>query len=72
MTLTGGEHGVPAKVTVVEPTGADTFVYADIAGTQACAVFTERHGFAPGEVIRLQPNLGVVHLFDAASGRVLH
>jgi multiple sugar transport system ATP-binding protein len=72
MTLTEGEQGVPAKVIVVEPTGADTFVYTDVAGTQACAIFTERHGFTPGETIRLQPNLSVVHLFDAASGRVIN
>jgi multiple sugar transport system ATP-binding protein len=64
--------GVPAQVNLVEPTGADTFVYADMAGTQICAVFTERHAFEPGEAIRLQPQLAVVHLFDAASGRVLN
>ena len=66
-----GGGGVPARVNLVEPTGADTFVYADMAGTQICAVFTERHAFAPGEEIRLQPQLPVVHLFDAASGQVL-
>jgi multiple sugar transport system ATP-binding protein len=71
MTLTGGEQGVPAKVIVVEPTGADTYVFADVAGTQACAIFAERHSFAPGSTIRLQPDLAVVHLFDAATGRVL-
>jgi multiple sugar transport system ATP-binding protein len=72
MTLAGGDQGVPAKVIVVEPTGADTFVYADVAGTQACAIFTERHAFEPGEMIRLQPDLHVVHLFDASSGRVIN
>ncbi len=64
--------GVPARVSLVEPTGADTFVYADMVGTQICAVFSERHAFAPGETIRLQPQLSVVHLFDAESGRVMH
>jgi multiple sugar transport system ATP-binding protein len=64
--------GVPARVNLVEPTGADTYVYADMAGTQICAVFTERHAFEPGEAIRLQPQLAVVHLFDAASGQVLN
>jgi multiple sugar transport system ATP-binding protein len=72
MTLSAGEQGVPAKVIVVEPTGADTYVFADVAGTQACAIFSERHAFAPGATIRLQPDLAVVHLFDAASGRVLN
>jgi multiple sugar transport system ATP-binding protein len=64
--------GVPATVIVVEPTGADTYVFADIAGTQICAVFTERHTFQPGQVIPLQPQLDVVHLFDAASGEALN
>jgi multiple sugar transport system ATP-binding protein len=72
ITLADEANGVPARVIVVEPTGADTFVYADVAGTQTCAIFSERHGFRPGETIRLRPDLSVVHLFDAASGRVLH
>jgi multiple sugar transport system ATP-binding protein len=66
-----GEGGVPATVRVVEPTGADTFVYAELAGTQLCAVFAERHVFRPGETIRLQPRLDAVHLFDAQSGKKL-
>jgi multiple sugar transport system ATP-binding protein len=66
-----GASGVPAVVHIVEPTGADTFVYTTLAGTQVCAVFTERHNFRAGEGIQLQPQLDVVHLFDAASGRKL-
>ncbi len=68
----GEAAAVPATVTVVEPTGADTFVYGEIAGTQMCAVFTERHDFSPGQQIYLQPKIPVTHLFDAASGTKLH
>ena len=32
LTLSGGSNGVPAKVEVVEPTGADTLVFSKIAG----------------------------------------
>jgi multiple sugar transport system ATP-binding protein len=64
--------GVPATVTVVEPTGADTYVYAQIAGEQVCAVFDERYDFAPDQVIHLQPKLAVTHLFDAATGNKLN
>ncbi len=64
-----GNGGVPAAVTVVEPTGADTYVYSEIAGAQICAVFAERYDFAPGETIHLQPRLAVTHLFDAATGK---
>jgi multiple sugar transport system ATP-binding protein len=66
-----GASGVPATVQVVEPTGADTFVYAMLAGVQVCAVFAERHHFRAGETIRLQPRLELVHLFDAGNGRKL-
>ena len=67
----GAGAGVPAVVAVVEPTGADTFVFAELAGTQVCAVFEERHNFRPGETIHLAPRIGAVHLFDEASGTVL-
>ena len=63
--------GVPAMVEVVEPTGADTYVYATLAGKQVCAVFAERHDFHSGQTIRLLPKLDVIHLFDAQSGRKL-
>ena len=71
LTLAGGSSGVPAKVEVVEPTGADTLVFSRIAGIHTCAVFSERHDFRPGQEIKLQPRLDVVHLFDAASGQHL-
>jgi multiple sugar transport system ATP-binding protein len=71
MTLAGEGAGVGAKVVVVEPTGADTQVFAEMAGTQISAVFSERHAFKPDQAIRLQPRLDSVHLFDAASGRHL-
>jgi multiple sugar transport system ATP-binding protein len=66
------EGGVPATVTVVEPTGADTYVYGEIAGTQVCAVFAERYDFAPGETIKLAPKVVATHLFEAASGNKLN
>jgi multiple sugar transport system ATP-binding protein len=71
LSLASGSAGVGAKVEVVEPTGADTLVFSKIAGVHTCAVFAERHDFRPGQEIRLQPRLDVVHLFDAASGKHL-
>ncbi len=67
----GDGGGVPATVNVVEPTGADTFVFSEIGGVPVCATFSERHAFKPGEVIALQPQLDVVHLFDSDSGKVI-
>jgi multiple sugar transport system ATP-binding protein len=72
LSVVDGGDGVPATVTVVEPTGADTFVYGEIAGLQVCAVFDERYDFAPGQTIHLLPKLAVTHLFDAATGDKLH
>ncbi len=61
--------GLPVKVEVVEPTGANTFVYASLAGAQVCGVFAERTGYAPGAEVHFLPQLDRVHLFDAGSGR---
>jgi len=72
LDLGTAENGVATKVLVIEPTGADTHVFAELCGTQVCAVFGERLGVKPGETIWLQPDVGVVHLFDAATGKVLH
>jgi multiple sugar transport system ATP-binding protein len=69
---TDGASGVPAVVEVVEPTGADTFVYATLAGTQVCAVFTERHEFRAGDTVRFEPRRDLVHLFDRENGAKLN
>jgi multiple sugar transport system ATP-binding protein len=69
--LTLGDGGFAAKVSVVEPTGADTFVFSDVGGTPICATFSERHAFRPGEQITLRPRLEAVHLFNSESGKVI-
>ncbi len=65
------ESGIPTQVAVVEPTGADTFVSCRLQGRELAVVFRDRHAFAPGSTIRLQPDLARAHLFDAGSGRRL-
>jgi multiple sugar transport system ATP-binding protein len=60
--------GFEAIVEVVEPTGADTLVFASIGDQKICGAFAERHAFRPGECITLAPRLDCVHLFDAQSG----
>jgi multiple sugar transport system ATP-binding protein len=69
--LAAGGEGVPAEVVVVEPTGADTQVFAKVAGVELTGVFRERHDFRPGETIRLKPDPFRAHLFDAGSGKRL-
>jgi multiple sugar transport system ATP-binding protein len=64
-------EGVPATVSVVEPTGSETLVFGDVDGTAICAAFAERHNFKPGQVITVSPRLDAVHLFDRSSGQAL-
>jgi multiple sugar transport system ATP-binding protein len=65
------DSGIPSKVVVVEPTGADTFVACRHAGEELSVVFRERHDFTPGSTIHLQPDLQHAHLFDASTGQRL-
>jgi multiple sugar transport system ATP-binding protein len=59
---------LPVQVAVVEPTGADTLVSCRHGDSEVAVVFRERHAFAPGSTIRLEPDLAHAHLFDAGSG----
>jgi multiple sugar transport system ATP-binding protein len=65
------DGGIAARVVVMEPSGMDTFVVCRHEEMQLSAVFRERHDFAPGSTIRLQPDLQRAHLFDAGTGRRL-
>lgn len=63
--------GTPAKVVVVEPTGPEMHVYADMGGQEICAITQDRVALARDEVFHLQPRLDKVHLFDVDSGKAL-
>ena len=60
---------MPLKVSVIEPTGADTQIVCRLEEGEISAVFKERHEFRPGEAIGLSPVAAHVHLFDAETGR---
>jgi multiple sugar transport system ATP-binding protein len=66
-----GTAGLAGTIEVIEPTGADTIVFATVAGTQVCAVFDERIADKPGDAIVLAPRPGAVHVFDPKSGQHL-
>ena len=70
-TLTDETSGLPVDVVVVEPTGAEILVVGRMAGTEVQVSFKERHDFAYGQRIYLQPRRELAHLFDRASGQVL-
>jgi multiple sugar transport system ATP-binding protein len=69
--LAGLDQGIASKVVVVEPTGAEVQVLSKVGDADIVSVFRERHEFAPGSIVRLQPDLEKLHLFDAASGKAL-
>ena len=64
--------GVSATVHVIEPTGSETQVVADVQGQMLTCVFRERIAAGPGEIIRISPDKSVTHLFDEDSGKRLH
>jgi multiple sugar transport system ATP-binding protein len=63
--------GIEARINVVEPTGPEVHIYADLGGEEICAISRDRTEFTPGEAITLAPERGRVHLFDAETGRSL-
>ena len=69
--LTLSDDGFPATVAVVEPTGAETMVFAKFADNDLVAIFRERHTFRPGDEIRLRPTVESVSLFDNDTGERL-
>src|SRR5215813_10754741 len=69
--LSADDSGLPTKVAVVEPTGAETLVIGRVGEHTLQVLFKERRHFAPGDEIRLRPLPGTAHLFDAGDGKRL-
>jgi multiple sugar transport system ATP-binding protein len=63
--------GFKAKISVVEPTGSETQVFAKLGDQPIVGVFRDRISAQPGDTLPLSPNLDAVHLFDAESGKRL-
>src|SRR5262245_49665694 len=66
----GGD--VKAEVSVVEPTGSETQVFAKLGAAKIVGVFRERVATRPGEVLPVTPDPEAVHLFDPANGQRLN
>ncbi|WP_149536310.1 ABC transporter ATP-binding protein [Siccirubricoccus phaeus] len=62
-------NGLQAKVQIVEPTGSETQVFLRVGETLLNCAFRERISAGPGDTIGISPELGLVHLFEAGSGR---
>ena len=57
-------------VTLVEPTGADTFIDVDVAGTHLTVRVSPESSFAPGQHIGLAAHAQALHWFDAQGIRI--
>jgi len=70
--LSLGGSDMQAVVTVSEPTGSETQVFAKLGASKIVGVFRERVAAKPGDSLPLTANLDAVHLFDAESGSRLN
>jgi multiple sugar transport system ATP-binding protein len=63
-----GTDGVPAEVSVLEPTGLETQVFAKVGTQKIVAVFRQRMTAKPGQMLPIMPEVASAHLFDAKTG----
>jgi multiple sugar transport system ATP-binding protein len=63
-----GAGGLPARVSVLEPTGSETQVFAKLGDDPIDAVVKDRLDVRPGEEIALRIDPRRAHIFDGASG----
>ena len=62
-------QGIPAKVIVVEPTGAETELLVEIGGSRLVLVIHGRTDANPDDIIHLDIEASKAHLFDQGSGQ---
>jgi multiple sugar transport system ATP-binding protein len=63
--------GIPVQIKLVEPLGSDTLIHFEVAGTSAIARVDPSLKPKLGERLFLKPQADKIHLFDAATGRIL-
>ena len=64
-----GGNGIQARVSVTEPTGSETLIFARHGEEEIVCVSRDRHQLAPGEMVGLTPGSQSLHLFDPQTGR---
>jgi multiple sugar transport system ATP-binding protein len=67
--LCGPGEGIPARVIVVEPTGAETELLLEVGRARLIMVKHGRTELQPDETVHLRVAPGKVHLFDGATGK---
>lgn len=68
ISLSTSGQGIPAKVIVVEPTGAETELLLDVGGANVILVMHGRTAVRPDDIVHLEIANGKSHVFDDASG----
>ena len=68
ITLSMSGKGIPAKVIVVEPTGAETELLLDVDGARVVVVIHGRTTVRPDDIVHLEIAAAKTHVFDDASG----
>ena len=71
LSVSDTANGLTGKVALVEPTGAQVQIIADVGGRSVTALLNERVLPSVGSDIALAPKLDAIHAFDAASGQRL-
>jgi multiple sugar transport system ATP-binding protein len=71
LSVGAATNGLTGKVALVEPTGAQVQIIADVGGRSITALLNERVLPAVGSDIALAPKIDAIHAFDAASGQRL-
>jgi len=64
-------NGIPAKVIVVEPTGAETELLLEVGGAQLVVVMHGRTAVQPDDVVHLEIATEKSHVFDATTEKRL-
>jgi multiple sugar transport system ATP-binding protein len=63
---------LPAQLRHIEPTGSQTFVFAEVPGNaQICLISNDPRSLKVGANVRLKPNPESIYLFDRQSGQVI-
>ncbi len=71
ITLSASGSGIPAKVIVVEPTGAETELLLEVDGAQLVVVMHGRTNVQPEDVVHLEITAEKTHVFDSNSEKRL-
>ena len=69
--IVGAGRGAVARISTIEPTGAETLLLCKVGSVNTTVVLRERMALGPGDDIPLTFPAEKLHLFDGATGRRL-